>query len=47
MALKFREEYSPLMKLKEIIHEDNNHTMSTNYIDAQGKDYDMYEYGIS
>ena len=23
MALKFREEYSPLMKLKEIIHEDN------------------------
>lgn len=28
-----------------IIHEDNNHTMSTNYTEAQGKDYDMYEYG--
>lgn len=28
-----------------IIHEDNNHIMSTNYTEAQGKDYDMYEYG--
>ena len=28
-----------------IIHEDGQHTMSTNYADAQGKTYDLYEYG--
>ena len=28
-----------------IIHENGQHTMSTNYADAQGKTYDLYEYG--
>ena len=28
-----------------IIHENGQHTMSTNYVDAQGKTYDLYEYG--
>ena len=28
-----------------IVHENGNHSMTTNYSEAQNKDYDMYEYG--